>query len=93
MAISEQPDNVRTKRSLTEAGRSHKRVRGRQPTTWLSTVTKGFETIHLSLSEAATFTQERAKYAQLLNSAMARCQQAQWAAQRAMEEDIGPGRK
>ncbi len=70
------PDDSPAKQAFVEIRKPYKRVRGGQPTTWLSTVTKDFKAIKVTIREAIFTAQDRQAYTQLVHSAMAPGHQA-----------------
>ena len=65
------PEETPTKKAYWEArSKFSKKVAGGQPTTWLSTITKDFRLVHITLTEAQNIALNRDNYKKLISSVM-----------------------
>ena len=65
------PEEASAKKAYWEAKSTFsKKVRGGQPTTWLSTTIKDFKMVDTSLDEAQKIAPDKEKFKKLLGSAM-----------------------
>ena len=53
------PENAQAKLAFAEARRPYKKIKGGQPTTWLSTVSKDLKNINITIKEASKIAQDQ----------------------------------